>query len=151
MKKKFLISTLMLIVVTSLFYSQVFATNNMMDSAKNAVNNAGDAIGEASKRTKDTIVNGTQNLANDTATLGNQAMNGLNNATNDTMNDDNTVLGTTDDTNYDATRTATGNTGLFGMSDTATTWVILGIVGAVIVGLIWYYSSQYEHKNYNND
>ena len=37
------------------------------------------------------------------------------------------------------------------MSDTMSTWLIMGLVGAVIIGLIWYYGAQYEHRNYDND
>jgi len=72
-------------------------------------------------------------------------------------NDATNTLGTNDgmldttDGNYTATRTATTNNNFLGMSDTAWTWLILGIVGAAIVGLVWYYGAQYEHRNYNND
>ena len=146
MKNKFLISTLILFFVLTVC-SQIFATNNMMDSARDAVNNAEGAIENSANKTKDTVVNGTQNLVNDAGTLGNDAVNGMNNMTNDTA----TTLDMDANDDYTAQRTATANTGLFGMSNTLSTWVILGIVGAVIVALVWYYGSQYEHKNYNND
>jgi len=70
---------------------------------------------------------------------------------NTTENVMNTTTQDTTNTDYTATRTATNDdTGLFGMSTTSSTWLILGIVGAVILGLVWYYGSQYESRNYNN-
>ncbi len=136
MKNKILISTLLFSLCIVFLCSYSFATG-MMQSAGNAVMNAGNTIGNAAIRTRDTIVGGTENLAND-------VMGGV-----DTMTEyDRTTTGTTD---YTATRTATDNTGLFGMSDTMSTWLIMGIVGAVIIGLIWYYGAQYEHRNYSND
>jgi len=124
MKNKILISTLMLVLCTAFLGSYSFATTNMLQSAGN------------------TLVNGTRSLTNGAKNLGNDIMGGI-----DRMTDDTTT--TNDD--YTAQRTATTGTGLFGMSDTMSTWLILGIVGTVIVGLIWYYGTQYEHRNYNND
>jgi len=135
MKNKILISALLLVLFTFLLCSSSFATTNMLQSAGNAVMNAGN-----------TLVNGTKNLANGAATLGNDMMNGV-----DDMADNASTTMGTGTTDYTATRTATNNTGLFGMSDTMSTWLILGIAGAVIVGLVWYYGAQYEHRNYNND
>lgn len=143
MKNKILISTLILFLFAAFLCSYSFATN-MIQSAGNAVKNAGNAIGNTAVRAKDAIANGTRDLVNGAGTVGNDVMNGVNGTA--------TGMYTTDNTNdYTATRTATTGTGLFGMNDTMSTWLILGIVGAVIVGLIWYYSSQYEHRNYNND
>ena len=139
MKNKILISTLLLSLCIVFLCSYSLATTNMMKSAGNAVINAGNTIGNAAIRTRDTIVGGTENLAND-------VMGGV-----DTMTGyDRTTMGT-GTTDYTATRTATDTTTLFGMSDTMSTWLIMGIVGAVIIGLIWYYGAQYEHRNYNND
>ena len=143
MKNKFLISTLLFTLCIVFLCSYSFA-NNMMQSAGNAVMNAGNAIGNAAKNTGNALVNGTRSLTSGAANLGND----LTNST-DNMTDNRTTMDTNDD--YTAQRTATANTGLFGMSDTMSTWLILGIVGAIIVGLIWYYGSQYEHRNYNND
>lgn len=148
MKSKFLISTLLLLAFAIILCSQVFA-DNMMQSAGNAMKNAGNAIGNAAAQTGNTIVNGTRNLINGATDMGDDAMN-----TEENMTDDNNTTSAIYDTNnddYTAQRTAAGNTGLFGMSDTMSTWLILGIVGAIIVGLIWYYGAQYEHRNYNND
>ena len=139
MKNKILISTLLLLLCSTLLYSHSFATTNMMYSA-------GNTFGNALKSTGNTLVNGTKTLTNGAANLGNDMMNGVNDMTNNT----NTTYDTTYD-DYTAQRTATTNAGLFGMSATMSTWLIIGVVGAIIVGLIWYYGAQFEHRNYNND
>lgn len=141
MKNKLLISTLAVLLLTVVLCSYSNA-NNMMQSAGNAVKNAGNAIGNAAAKTGNTIVNGTRNLLNDAENLGNNTEN---------MTDDTATIYDTNNDDYTAQRTATTNTGLFGMSNTMSTWLILGVVGAIIVGLIWYYGAQYEHRNYNND
>lgn len=145
MKNKILISTLLFSLCIAFLCSYSFA-NNMLQSAGNAIKNAGSTIGNAAIKTGNTIVGGTRNLLNDAGDMGNTAMHDSEN-----MTDDTTAIYDTNSDDYTAQRTATGNTGLFGMSNTMSTWLILGIVGAIIVGLIWYYGAQYEHKNYNND
>lgn len=157
MKNKILISTLMLFVLVTVTCSYSYATN-MMNSAGNAMMNVGNTIENAATATKDTIVNGTQNLVNGVSNIGNDTMNGVNDMGNDAMNGidnmtDSTAAAQSMDVNddYTAQRTATPNTGLFGMTNNTSTWLILGIVGAIIIGLVWYYGAQYEQKNYNND
>ena len=146
MKNKILISTLMLVLCFTFFSSYSFA-NNTMQSAGNAVKNAGNAIGNAAAQTGNTLVNGTRNLLTDAENMGNTVMNDTKNMATDNTN----AIYDTNNDDYTAQRTAVTNTGLFGMSNTMSTWLILGIVGAIIVGLIWYYGAQYEHRDYNND
>jgi len=136
MKNKILISTFLLLLFTVFLCSYSFATNNMLQSA-----------GNAAKQTGNTLVNGTKNIINGAANIGNDMMNDIDGMDN---NDTAAIYDTAND-NYTAQRTATTNTGLFGMSSTMLTWLILGIIGAAIVGLVWYYGAQYEHRNYNND
>jgi len=157
MKNKILFSTLMLFILVTLTCSYSYATN-IMNSAGSTMMNIGNAIGDAAVDTKDTIVNGTQNLMNGVSNIGNDTMNGVNNIGNDAMNGtdnmtDNTATKQNMDANddYTAQRTAAPNNGLFGMTNNTSTWLILGIVGALIIGLVWYYGAQYEHRNYNND
>ena len=139
MKNKILFSTLLFSLCIVFLCSYSFATN-MMQSARNTVMNVGNTIGNVAGQAGNSLVNGTRTLTNGAKNLGDSMMGGIDEMTYDTANDD-----------YTAQRTATANTGLFGMSDTMSTWLIMGIVGAVIIGLIWYYSAQYEHRNYNND
>ena len=148
MKNRILISTLMFVLCLALLCSYSFASN-MMQSAGNTIKNAGNTIGNAAAQTGNTIVNGTRNLLTDAENMGNTAMNDAEN-----MVDDDTTTSAIYDTNnddYTAQRTAAGNTGLLGISDTMSTWLILGVVGAIIVGLTWYYGAQFEHRDYNND
>ena len=151
MKNKIFVITLFSFLLIAIC-SYSFATNNMMNSTRNAVGNAGNSIGNAVTGTANALVNGTKNLGNGIANMAND----MTNADGDTENDATNTLGTTDgmlDTtngDYTATRTATNNN-MLGLSDTAWTWLILGIVGVAIVSLVWYYGAQYNHRNYNND
>lgn len=149
MNKKIFFTLLLtfLFVITICSYS--FANTN----AGNKLMNAGKSVGNAVGDTAGAIVDGARDL---TRGAGNM-MSDVTNANGDTENDATNTMATTDgildmgNDNYTATRTATGNNNLLGMSDTTWTWMILGIVGAIIVALVWYYGAQYEHRNYNND
>lgn len=154
MMNKKIISTLLIIslfVISLSTYS--FAATDGMNNLKNTVMNAGNTVGNAVVGAKNAVVNGAKGVTNGTATLGKDTVNTAQNLGNDTKNTVGSTTGvlTNRNTNYTATRTATTNNNLFGLSSTAWTWLILGIVGLVIVGLVWYYGAQYEHKNYNND
>lgn len=114
-----------------------FAATEALNSTKNAVMNVGNAIG-----------NGVKDVANGATNLGKDAVN-------TTKSAGNSIVGATSSMNkdgmdYTATRTATSNN-VMGLSSTAWTWLILGIVGIVIVALVWYYGAQYEHRNYNHE
>lgn len=154
MNKKILmtISVLCLLIMATLC-SHSFAANDGMKNAKNAVMNAGNAVGDAVVGAKNAVVDGAKNITNGAATLGKDAMNTTKNAGNDAQNIAGTVTGSLDNghSDYTATRTATSSANLLGMSTTTWTWLILGIVGIVIVALVWFYGAQYEHRNYNND
>ena len=141
--------TLLLISLLMLTTCYSFAATGIGNTIKNAGNTAGSVISGATGA----VVDGTRDLANSASNM----MNDMTNANGDMENDATNTLATNDgmfdntDGDYTATRTATGNNNLLGMSDTTWTWLIIGIVGAVIVALVWYYGSQYEHRNYNND
>ena len=165
-KKVFaLIITFLMIIFTS---SIIFAEENMtaewddsVDKTKNTMHNIGNGIESAVDGVVDmgrNVVNGVTNnnmMNNDNNTGSNN--NGNNNSNN---NNNSTAAGiTTNNSNYTAMRTSTAanttNTGLFGLSNTAWTWIIMIITAAVIVSLIYYYGSQFENKtsmnNRNND
>ena len=153
MHKK-IISTLLIISLFIICLSTYsFATTDGMNNAKNAVMNAGNAVGDAVVGAKNTVVDGAKNITISAATLGRDAMNTAQNLGNDARNTMGTTASVLDNngTDYTATRTATTNNNLFGLSNTAWTWLILAIVGMAIVALVWYYGKQYEHRNYNND
>ena len=138
------------LLLTLLFIITVCSCSFANTNAGNKLMNAGKSVGNAVGDTAGAIVDGAKDL-----TRG--ASNMITNAKGDIENDATNTLATTDgifgmdDDNYTATRTSTANNNLLGMSDTTWTWMILGIVGAIIIALVWYYSSQYEHRNYNND
>ena len=149
MNKKIFLTLILtaLFVITICSYS--FATTNAGNKLMNAGKSAGNAVGD----TAGAVMEGARDLTNSAS----NKMNNMTNANGDMENDATNTLATTDgmfgigNSNYTATRTATGNNNLLGMSDTTWTWMILGIVGAIIVALVWYYGAQYEHRNYNND
>jgi len=58
MKNKFLISTLMTVLLIIAMCSYSFATNNAMNSAGQSLKNAGNNLANAAVNTKDAIVNG---------------------------------------------------------------------------------------------
>ena len=122
-------------------------------NAGNKLMNAGKSVGNAIGDTAGAIKDGARDLTNG----ANNMMNNMTNANGDRESDATNTIGTTDgmfntgNGDYTATRTTTGTNNLLGMSDNTWTWLIVGIVGAVIVGLVWYYGSQFEHRNYNND
>jgi len=147
MKSKFLLSTLMfLLIIITLCTCSFAANNDTTDKARNAIMSTGNSIGNAVSDAAGTVANGTKNMTNGAMSIGNAALNTTENAAGTTAN----AIDNSMDGDYTATRTAT-DTGFMGMSNTTWTWLILGITGAAIFGLIWYYSSRYEHRNYNND
>lgn len=141
--------TLLLISLLMLNVCCSFAATGVGNTVKEAGNTAGNVISGATGA----IVDGARGLTKGASNM----MNDMSNANGDTENDATNTLATTDgmfdnaDGDYTATRTATGNNNLLGMSDTTWTWLILGAVGLAIVGLVWYYGAQFEHRNYNND
>jgi len=153
MNKKIFITILMFSIILLAFCSYSFAVNDAMNNARNAVMSTGNAIGNAVVGAKNAVVDGAKDLGNGTASVANN----ITNANGDTENDATNTLDTNDgmldmgNDDYTATRTATNNDNLLGISDNTWTWLILGIVGLAIVGLVWYYGAQYEHRNYNND
>lgn len=148
--KKILFSTIIFSIILFSFFSFTFAANIVKDT-KSATNNIGNAVADTSNHAKNmvqkaenTIEDGVMNTKNTIVNSSENVANGVKDGTND-------VMGSMDnaDGNYNATRTATDST-FFGMTTTGWTWLILAIVGIAIVGLVWYYGSQYEHTNYSD-
>lgn len=130
MTKKSLI-TLFIFCAMTFLCIPVFAENgaeNTLNNIKNGVQNmAGDA-----GRAMEGVKNGAENMARD---VGNGARN-VGEATKNTVRD---MTGTAN-RGYTATRTS-ANTTNTGLSD-AMVWVVLGVTGAVIIALVWYYGRQ---------
>lgn len=140
--------TLLLISLLILGISFSYATTNV----GNDLMSAGKSVGNAVKGTADAAVDGARDLTNGASNM----MNDMTNANGDKESDATNTLAATDgifsnaEGDYTAMQTSTANDSLLGMSEMTWTWLILGIVGAVIVALVWYYGAQYEHRNYND-
>lgn len=141
--------TLLLISLLIISHHFSFATTNISNDLMSAGKNVGDAV----KDTADAAMNGARDLANGTSNM----MNDIANANGDKESDATNTLNTNDgifsniDGDYSAMKTSTAtNNNLLGISEMTWTWLILGIVGVIIVALVWYYGAQYEHRNYNN-
>lgn len=136
-------------------FTYVFAEElNVMDNPENMVNSAANSIrngvndvtGATRNVLTDTNVNTNTNTGNWFKDEGDKLGNNLNNVAGG-------VVGTTNN-NYNATRTSITGTDqdntLFGMTGTAWTWLILGIAGIIIIGLVWYYSMQLTSHRYED-
>lgn len=139
-----------LLLISLLFFSISFSYAKT--NVGNDLMSAGKSVGNAVKGTADAAIDGAKDLTNDASNM----MKDMTNANGDTESDATNTLATTDgildniDGDYTAMRTSTTNDSLLGMSEMTWTWLILGIVGVVIVALVWYYGAQYEHRSYND-
>ena len=150
--KKFLVSTALLTILVFCF-SYVSFADTIGNNTKHAMNAVGNTLADtatgaknAITNTKNAVANGANNAKNTVADTSKNIANGAKNVTNSMA----ATLSNTGNNGYTAEKTATDTTAM-GMSTTSWTWIILGIFGAVIVGLVWFYGAQYEHKNYDND
>ena len=152
MNKK-IFMTFLLISFLLLVTSYCFAANGAMNNAKSAVMSAGNSVGNVVGGAANAVADGARSLTDGAARTGNDAASATRNVGDDNTAANDATIGTLDtgDNDYNATRTVTGTMNLFGMSTSAWTWIILAIAGLAIVGLVWYYGAQYEHRNYNND
>lgn len=140
MKKKFLISTALLIAIFALSASYSFATSNMVNTvengAKNIASDVGGAISSGVGATKNTLEN-----------AGDMISNGAQNVTSGATG---ATAQTTTNT-YTATKTSTANVKVAGMTATGWAWLIVGILGVAIVALVWFYGSQHETESYSSN
>lgn len=148
--KKIIVSSILLFTIL-LSSIQIFAAT-VNNDVKSTTSNVKNSVMNT--------VNGTKNVAKD---VGNSVGNGLTNAKNavvgstekagnSIMNAGNSMMGSMDYTenNYNAQRTAADVT-VLGMTTNTWTWLIIAIVGIAIVGLVWYYGAQYEHRDFDNE
>lgn len=138
MTKKIFIA-LTILFATFFLSSSVFASNSIENGMKD--------IGSETKDSWNKIGGAVQNVGDNAKS----AMDNMGDKAKSMMNIDDNKDNNNDD-NYQATRTSsmTDNNNLFGMSSTTWTWFILGIVGAVIVALVWYYSYEQTNTRHNN-
>ena len=147
--KKFYIAILLTLVVFSLTYCYVFAEDstlmNDMDNTMTSIGNTMDDIGDNMQEGTENLKNGIQDTAEN---IGNGIQGTAQNIGNGIQNAGNMVMdGMSNDNNSDYTAIRTANEGygdnnILGMNPMVFTWVVMGIVGAVIIWLIWMYAKQ---------
>lgn len=147
MKKFYIALFSVIFIITTLFVSYSFAEENSTigQDMENMMNNVGNTVQDAGRGlvdgTKNVINNGKNMMENMTDTNQN------NNNTNDNNNQASATYtdNSANNSNYTATRTATtANDSFLGMDPNVLTWLIIGIAGAAIVGLVWYYAKEHE-------
>lgn len=107
---------------------------NTVNNTKNAVQDMGNSVGNGLKNAKNSVVQSTEKAGNSVMNAGNSITNGMDNMNN----------------NYNVQRTAADVT-VMGMTTNTWTWLIIAIVGIAIIGLVWYYGNQYEHRDFDNE
>lgn len=134
MKKKFLIS--FAIILVSIFsFTVCFATDGL-ENVTNAVRNVVGGV-------ENTVENAAKDVSNVSKDATGSVENGINSDTHNSMSRTN---------NYNTTRVATGSSNMSGgMSASAWTWLILGIVAIAIIAVVWYYSMQLTNGRNNHD
>ena len=136
MKRKsfILFITLLLISISTVCFADI--ANDIKSTVNGATN---------------TIVDGTKNLAEDVRsgiqTAENTIENGakdIGNAVMDTAND----VVDNNNNDYITTRTNAEDVSVINSTAASTwTWIAVAIAGIVIVGLVWYYASERNHKH----
>lgn len=133
MKRK---SFILLVVLFLLAFSTVCFANDIGNDVKNTVNGA-----------TNTLVDGTQNLAEDVrsgiGTAEDTIESGVKNVGAAIMDGASDFMSATDN-NYTATRTSTEDdtTVINNTAAMTWTWIAVAIAGIVIVGVVWYYASE---------
>lgn len=133
MKKKTWIAITTALAVLLFGFSYSFAANNMGQEAVDGVRNVVGGAANGVKNGVSDVANGAQNIANGAMTSDN-----------------------TGNVGYNAARTATTrsaattNDTFLGMNATAWGWLIMGILGVLTVGLVWFYGKEHE-ENYNKN
>ena len=131
MKRKIILISFIVTIISLFSISHTFATNNTMENVKNGIRN---------------IVGGTENVLEGAGnTVGNAVKGTMNVMGNSTMN----LTNTTDNSRYTATRTSTDIDGTTGISETGYTWFIIGITALAIIVLLWsYFTQKRNNSNY---
>ena len=141
------IKTFISIIIISLvfFASTCFATDNsgdMMNSAENGIQNVTNGAENAINGAASGVGNVVSGIAGGIGQGINNMGEGIQNMTRGGLMSDNNG-------DYTATRTAatgvtTNGDTFLGMNATTWGWLIMAIVGAAIVGLVWFYGKQHE-------
>lgn len=143
-----------ILIVLTILFATLFLGSSVF--AATAVENGTKDIGTEVKDSWDKLGGAVQNIGNNAKNAVSNADNSENSSmtTNNNTNTNNTksmLSGTTNNNGYSATRTSAVGNNVFGMNSTAWTWFILAVVGAIIIALVWYYSSEHANSGRSNN
>ena len=148
MTKKSLIAVfvfcLIALISTSVFASNIVdgvagnTLNGIRDGVQNMTNDAGGAL-ENAKDGIENMINNDENTSNFT---DNDAVGMTDNSTDEGTTNTGMSAG-----NYTASRTTASDMTNGNGANTATTWIVLAIVGIVIIALVWYYGTQKSDRD----
>lgn len=157
MNKKLFVS-LTIVLFTIFSFTVCFANNDNGNDNGSVLGNASNSVRNVVGGVENTVENAAMGISNTSQNMTGDVentMSGNNNNDNNNDNNNSTFMGmgtTGDNGGYTATRTATDDTTVMGMSSTAWTWLILGITAIGIIAIVWYYSMQFTKTNrHNND
>ena len=120
-------------------FTVCFAT----DGLGNVANDVRNVVGGVENTVENAVENAVRDVSNVSKDVTGSVENGMNSDTHNSMSRTN---------NYNTTRVATGSSNMSGgMSASAWTWLILGIVAIAIIAVVWYYSMQLTNGRNNHD
>lgn len=146
MNKKFFVFFGIILCIIFSFTFCFAENNNGMQKATNDIRNFVGGV-------EDTVENAAKDVSNVSKDATGSVENGLDND----MNNRNDTAGYTtsgsdnDGGQYTASRVATDDTTLMGMTSTAWTWLIIGIAAIAIIAVVWYYSMQFTNSSNHHD
>lgn len=151
MNRKILVS--LIITLFAIFSFSVCFANSGNSGLATTANNVRNFVGGV----EDTVENVALDISNVSKDVTGGTENVMSNNRTSGMNNSNRMTGSNMGSGYTATRTSTDTTSVAGMSQTAWTWLILGITAIAIIAVVWYYSMQFTNtgrrgnNNNNND
>lgn len=152
MNKKFFVS--LAIILCAVFSFTFCFANDDGNGFEKAANDVRNFVGGV----ENTVENAAMDVSNASKDATGDIENGMNGNDNDNGNgngndnrDNSTVMGSTGNDGYTATRVATGDNTVMGMTSTAWTWIIVAVAAIAIIALIWYYSMQFTNNNHNDE
>lgn len=149
--KKIFASAIIAFAISLIFFIPSAFANNMVNDATNATKNA---VGGA-ENTANNVMQGTTGAIksgiNTIEKAGENTMNNAKNATENTMNSvKNGTTNVLNNTGYTAQKTAAEtNNNFLGMGNNVWTWIVIGIVALIAIGIIWYFMARQNNSNHD--
>jgi len=123
------------------------ALGNVTNGIRNFVGGTENTMENVASDVSNTSRNMTGDFENTMTANTNNAFMGMTNGNNNDNNNGNNG----NNGGYTATRTATDDATVMGMTSTAWTWIILGVAAIAIIAVVWYYSMQFTNNNNRMD